>query len=132
MSNKLGTKLSWGIVLVLLALGITQIYVGNTGLGTGLTAGVLGASAGRYIKGQKIKKLQAQGLNPYDERAYYIAGKSAYATLSAAVVISALFVLIGSIVGPQLTVNLYNFLGICLAIMIFIYIGFYYYYSRVM
>ncbi|MDD2510845.1 MAG: DUF2178 domain-containing protein [Syntrophomonas sp.] len=132
MNNKHGSILSWGILLALLTLGIAQIYQGNTGFGTGLTAGVIGASVGRYIKNKKIKKLLAQGLNPYDERVYLIAGKSAYATLCTAVVLSALFVLIGSTLGPQLTVNPFNFLGNCLAILVFIYIGFYYSYSRIM
>lgn len=131
MSYKYGNILGWGVMLVLLALGIGQIYLGNTGFGTGLTAGVIGASVGRYLKQKKIKKLQSQGLNPYDERAYFIAGKSAYATLCTGVVLSALFVLIGSLMGPPITVNPYNFLGNCLAILVFIYIGFYYYYSSI-
>ncbi len=103
MSYKYGNILGWGVMLVLLALGIGQIYLGNTGFGTGLTAGVIGASLGRYLKQKKIKKLQSQGLNPYDERSYFIAGKSAYATLCTGVVLSALFVLIGSLMGPPIT-----------------------------
>lgn len=132
MTYKHGNILSWGIMLILLAVGIDQIYLGNHGFGTGLTAGVITASVGKYLKHQKLKKLQSKGLNPYDERVYFIAGKSAYATLYTGVVLSALFVLIGSILGPQLTVNPFNFLGSCLAILVFIYIGFYYYYSSIM
>lgn len=130
MEQNFRKKLSWLILAILIVVSIFQIKNGNLGFGIGLLVGCIGASIGRIIKQNKIKKLQEKGLNPYDERAFFIAGKASYATLSSTVILSALFVLLGSILGPQLNVNPYNFLGNCLAIIVFIYIAFYYYYNR--
>lgn len=130
MSYKMRNSLSFGILFILIVVGIIQLQAGETGFGTGLIGGSIGAAVGKYFKSREIKELQDKGLNPYDERAYFIAGKAAYSALSAAVIISALFVIIGSIAGPIITVNPYNFLGSCLAILVLLYLIFYLYYNR--
>ncbi len=130
MSYKVPNNISFGILIILIIAGIIQVQAGEIGFGAGLIGGSAGAAAGRYFKAKKIRALQEKGLNPYDERAYYIAGKAAYSALCAAVIFSALFVIIGSIAGPVISVNPYNFLGSCLAILVFLYLIFYLYYSR--
>jgi uncharacterized membrane protein len=40
-----------------------------------------------------------------------------------------LIVLIGSVWGPVILVNPYNFLGLCLCAIVFLYVGYYYYFS---
>lgn len=125
-------KLSWFIILALLGLAVWQITAGKEDFGLGLIAGIVGVSIIRIIKQKQIKELRKQGLNPYDERAYAISYRASYSTLVLIIIFSALFVLVGSILGPEITVNPYNFLGICLALMVFIYTLYYYYYNRQM
>lgn len=132
MSEKLKKITFWITILVLAGLGIWHVTNGVPGFGIGLISGAIGVTAGRLIRQKKISELQNKGLNPYDERTYVIAGKASYATIISGVLISALFILIGSTFGPPVAVNPYNFLGYCLSITVLIYMLFYYYYNRIM
>ncbi len=132
MSEKLRKTTFWITILILAGLGIWHISNGLPGFGTGLIGGAIGVTAGRLIRQKKIRELQNKGLNPYDERTYVIAGKASYATIISGVLISGLFILLGSTFGPTVSVNPYNFLGYCLSIIVLIYIFFYYYYNRIM
>lgn len=129
MTYQMRTWVSWFTLVVLVLLAFWQIAAGNIGFGAGLLAGTLGASVIKWIKLKQLQKMQARGLNPYDERAHMIAGKAAYASLSVFTVVSALFVLAGSLLGPDIKVNPYNLLGICIALLVFIYVAFYYCYN---
>lgn len=115
--------------MVLLALGIWAIYLGKTGFGFGLIAATLAVFVVQSRKTKRIQKQQERGLNPYDERAYYITGKAAYAAYSTFLITSGLFVLVGSIFGPEILVNPYNILGAVIGFLVLLYIGFYYYYN---
>ncbi|NLB18347.1 MAG: DUF2178 domain-containing protein [Syntrophomonadaceae bacterium] len=116
-------------LVILLALGIWAVYVGKTGLGFGLISASIAIFVVRLVKERKVQQLVAQGINPYDERAFYVSGKAAYAGYTFFVIITALVVLLGSIFGPEVTVNPYDFLGLVLAVAVFLYLGFYYYYN---
>jgi len=115
--------------VVLLGLGIWALYIDKVGLGSSLIAVTLAVFVARSIKTRRIKKQEDRGLNPYDERAYYITGKAAYAAISTFLIISGILVLAGSIFGPEVTVNPYNMLGIVICILVILHIGFYYYYN---
>jgi uncharacterized membrane protein len=115
--------------VVLLALGIWAVYLDKVGLGAGLIAATLAVFTVRSIKTKRVKEQQDRGLNPYDERAYYITRKAAYAAYSIFLIASALVVLIGSIFGPEITVNPYNMLGMVIFVMVLLHMGFYYYYN---
>ncbi|NLK52574.1 MAG: DUF2178 domain-containing protein [Syntrophomonadaceae bacterium] len=117
-------------ITILTILGIWQIYQGETGFGVGLISAAVGVSAGKKIRQSKIRELQAKGLNPFDERVSFIANKAAMATWKTIVLLMAVFILLGSVFGPQISVNPYNFLGFWLAIVVIVYYGYYYYYSR--
>lgn len=122
---------SYIITLLLLpALGIWQIMAGQTSLGAALICSALAVTIVRVIKNRRIKEQQARGLNPYDERVHYIAGKASRLAMSAWVLGTAVFVLAGSALGPELAVNPYNFAGINMTILIMFYVAAYYYYDR--
>ena len=58
--------------------------------------------------------MQEKGLDPYDERVWFITGKSAYFAVRVFTVTCAVIVLVGSVWGPEVEVNPYNLLGLCL------------------
>lgn len=118
-----------GFQVALLALGIWAVCIGKAGLGIGLIAATLAVFVIRSIKTKRFKEQQQQGLNPYDERVYYITGKAAYAAFSTFLIVSGLVVLLGSVFGPEITVNPYNLLGFVIAFLVLLHIGFYYYYN---
>lgn len=132
MNEKSLKGITWLLLLFLIGIGIWMIWSGRGDFGLGLIAGAAGVSITKFIKQKHAKELQAQGLNPYDERAYAIGYRASYVTLRISVILAAFFVLIGSILGPQITVNPYNFTGIGLGIMVLIYVVSYRYYNREM
>lgn len=132
MSNKFRNGLSWFVSLFLIAVGIWQIYTGEPDFGAGLIGGIVAVNAVRFMKQKRMKELQAQGMNPYDERTYAISYRASYSTLVIMILLSAAFVLIGSISGPEITVNPYNFTGGWMALMIVVYLIIYYTYNRKM
>lgn len=132
MLSKQNTAAFWVTIAILVGLGLWQLIYVSPGYGTGLIGGAVGVSIARSIKQRKIKEMQAKGLNPYDERVYYIAGKASYAAMVSSILLAALVVLIGSTFGPVVTVNPYDLLGYCIAIMVLLYVIFYYHYTRTM
>lgn len=117
-------------IIVLGALGVWQIVIGESAMGAALISSVLAVTVVRIIKNRRLEEQIARGLNPNDERAYYIAGKAASCTLSIWIAGTALFVLGGSTLGPELAVNPYNFAGIGMTLLILVYIAAYYYFNR--
>jgi len=132
MSEKTRRGLRGLVTLMLLACGVWQVIAGEEAFGAGLIGATVCVSIVQYRKRKRIKELQAKGMNPEDERAYAISYKAGHSALNTGIMLAALYVLIGSMAGPQITVNPYNFLGICLAIVVFIYLIFYFYYNSKM
>ncbi|HPF43714.1 MAG TPA: DUF2178 domain-containing protein [Syntrophomonadaceae bacterium] len=120
------------VLLIIGGIAVWQIMTGNTSFGTGLLAGILIAGVLLGINSRQIIQNTEKGMDPYDERVWAVAGKASYAALKIFAVIIALIVLLGSIWGPQLMVNPYNLLGICLAGLMLTYVCFYYYYNSKM
>lgn len=129
MKTKNRDFLRYIMLFLLFSIGLWQNIIGNMAYGNGLMGGAIGVFISISLKQKKIRQIEAQGLNTYDERAWFIAGRAAYFTYLTFALGSALFILIGSIWGPPLLVNPYNFLGICLCILILLYICFYYYFN---
>ncbi len=129
MTTRVRYIISTCFQVLLLAMGIWGIYIGKTGIGFGLVAATLAIFVIRSIKIRKIKELEERGMNPYDERAYYLAGKAAYAAYCVFLITSGLVVLAGSIFGPEILVNPYNLLGFVIMALVLLHIGFYYYYN---
>lgn len=117
-------------LLILFFSGIWKISQGDIGLGSSLIGATVGVAIVRTIRQNKIREMQVKGLNPYDERIVFISDKASRLTLTIGIVLAAFFVLLGSVFGPQVQVNPYNFLGFCIAILIFIYLISYYHYSK--
>ena len=116
--------------MVLVAgIAIWQIVSGNSSFGTGLLVGVVVAAGSLEIR-QRRSVICEKGMNPYDERAWSLAGMAAYVSVRIFVISIAVIVLIGSIWGPQVQVNPYNLLGLCLCALLGLYVGSYYYYNR--
>lgn len=118
------------VLAVLAIIAIWQITSGKSDFGIGLLAGLIMAAVALGIKNRQLGKVYEKGMNPYDERVWSIAGKASYAAMRVFVIIIALFVLIGSVWGPDFQVNPYNLLGICLSGLVFLYVCFYYYFNR--
>lgn len=118
------------ILLVLSGIGIWQIYVGNTSFGSGLLGGAILTFIISTMKLTRIRRAQALGMNPMDERTWTMAGMAAYMSYVTYALILAGIILLGSIWGPKILVNPYNLLGICLCGIVFLYVGFYYYYNQ--
>lgn len=117
------------MLFLIFSLGVWQNLSGNISYGSGLMGGALGVFIAITLKQRKIKRLEAQGLNTYDERAWFIAGRAAYFTYLTFTLTSAFIVIIGSTWGPEVLVNPYNFLGVCLSLMVLLYIGYYYFFN---
>lgn len=124
--------LRYSILLILFGIGLWQIHSGNINFGSGLLGGAIFAFIASTIKQSKIRKVQEQGMNPYDERNWSIAGKAAHAAYQTFALGAACIVLFGSIWGPQTLVNPYNLLGLCLGALVLLYVCFFYYYSRIL
>ncbi len=125
------TRLIKYLILALMAgIAVWQIAAGNSPFGTGLLIGIIIAAGSVEIKQRRISELQRKGLNPYDERAWSLAGMAAYGSIRIYAISLALIILAGSIWGPQIKVNPYNLLGLCLCALLGLYVGSYYYYNQ--
>lgn len=120
----------YAVVILLIWAGLWHLYAGNAGMGVGLIAGAIGSAAARCLIRRRLQADIDKGLNPRDERAFVLAEKSARAALTSGVLSAALIILLGSIFYPAPPVNPYDLLGFCLAILVGLYLGFYYYYNR--
>ncbi len=129
MSHKQMIFIKYFILAIIGVIAIWQISTGNYSFGTGLLAGIIMAGVILGIKNRQLNLMLEKGINPYDERVWTIAGKASYNSMRIFVVISAIIVLTGSIWDPQTLVNPYNLLGICIAVLMLLYVCFYYYYN---
>ncbi len=129
MNRKNRELLRYIILFLLLSIGVWQILSGNSASGSGLIGSAILVFIMVTFKQEKIRQAEAQGINVYDERTWYIAGRAGYFTYLTFVLATAFTVLIGSVWGPQVLVNPYNLLGICVCGMVLLYIGFYYYFN---
>jgi uncharacterized membrane protein len=120
----------YAVVILLICAGTWHLQLGRPGMGAGLIAGAIGVTIARCLKQRRLQADIDKGLNPYDERAYVLAEKSARAAMITGILTAALIIILGSIFYPTPMVNPYDFLGYCLAIMVGLYLGFYYYYNR--
>ncbi|NLO21708.1 MAG: DUF2178 domain-containing protein [Syntrophomonadaceae bacterium] len=119
------------IVLLLIALGSYIISTGDIGMGVGLIAGALGVFALKFIQHRKIAQLAQKGIVSHDERSLYLSSKAALAAVRIYILILALLVLAGSVFDPGWPLTPWDLIGILMALMVFLWIGFYYYYNRV-
>ena len=117
------------MLFLLFSLGMWQNLSGNSAYGIALMGAAIFVFIAVTFKQRKIRKMEAQGLNTYDERAWFVAGRAAYFTYLTFALGSAFVVLLGSVWGPQVLVNPYNFLGICLSLLVLLYICYYYYFN---
>lgn len=132
MSDKMRKSMSWGVLVLLILIGVWQINAGEYDFGIGLIGAGITVSVVRGMKQRRITELQKQGINPYDERFYAIGYRAAYSTLVTIILLSAGFVLIGSVIGPEVTVNPYDFMGLWLGFTVLVYIFTYYWFNRKM
>ncbi|MDI9479686.1 MAG: hypothetical protein ACOXZ6_00020 [Syntrophomonadaceae bacterium] len=130
MNSKNTQCIKWLSLVLVAGIAIWQIVSGNSSFGTGLLVGVVVAAGSLEIRQRRISDMQKKGMNPYDERAWSLAGMAAYVSVRIFVISIAVIVLIGSIWGPQVQVNPYNLLGLCLCALLGLYVGSYYYYNR--
>ena len=118
-------------ILLLIALGSYIISTGDLGMGVGLIAGALGVFALKFIQNRKISQMAQKGLVAHDERSLYLSAKAALAAVRVYILILALLVLAGSVLDPLWPLTPWDLIGILLALMVFLWIGFYYNYNRV-
>lgn len=130
---KISTRKRTALVAIMLCLvitGILSLSAGKTSYGIGIIGGalVIGVISWRNIN--QIARMEEQGVNPYDERVMQIAGLAAQGAIKLSMLGLALFVGFGSVIGPVIKVNPYDFAGYLLFIICFLYIGFYAYHKR--
>lgn len=121
----------YAVIILLICAGTWHLQLGRPGMGAGLIAGAIGVAIVRFIKQRQLQAMIDRGLNPYDERACVLAEKSARAAMVTGVLAAAPVIILGSVFYPTPLVNPYDFLGYCMAIMVGLYLGFYYYYNRI-
>ncbi|MGE5397443.1 MAG: DUF2178 domain-containing protein [Chitinophagales bacterium] len=117
-------------LVIMLLIGIWAWFHGKTDIATGLIGASIGVFVINVVKDKRIADMKAKGLNPHDERAVMVSGKAASMAITCFVLVSAVVVLVGSIWGPKIAANPFNLIGLCMTLLIFIYVGFYYYYSH--
>lgn len=116
-------------MLLVITVGILNIIYGNVGFGTALIVIILAVSIARFLKEKRTAELIAKGINPKDERSYFISGLASRTTLSISIILGVIIMLLGSI-GPKTFVNPYDFLGYCISVVLLIYIATFYYYNK--
>lgn len=128
--NKKRMIIQFVVLLIMVGIGFWASFNGKSELGLALICASIGVFIVNIRKLKRLSDMQAKGLNPYDERSYYVGGKAAGRAVQVFVLASAAIVLLGSVWGPQITVNPYNLLGLCMTGLIMLYVVFYYYYDR--
>ncbi len=129
MNSKTRGLLKYIILILMFGIGLWQAIAVNSPFGSGLMGAAVLVFIVTSMKQARIRRLEEQGLNVYDERVWFVAGRAAYYAYVTFALGSALVVLLGTVWGPQLLVNPYNLLGICLSILVLLYVGFYYYFN---
>jgi len=115
---------------LLLALGIYLVNKGDTGMGAGLIAGAAGVLTVKLIQFKRIAKLEIQGKVAYDERSIYLSSKASLAAIRIYILVLAVLVLTGSAFCPNWNITPWDLMGFLLAFLVFLWIGFYYYFNR--
>ncbi len=118
-------------IILLIVLGIYMTKTGDLGMGIGLIAGALGVFAVKSIQRRKMAQMAQMGMVAHDERSSYLSSKAALAAVRIYILILALLVLAGSVLDPVWPLTPWDLIGILLALMVALWIGFYYYYNRV-
>ncbi|MGE5455147.1 MAG: DUF2178 domain-containing protein [Methylocystaceae bacterium] len=119
----------FAVVFGLAMIGVWDIAAGRVAEGIGVMAGTLTVAGISWYRINKIRDLENKGVNIYDERVMHVAGRAAQGAVKLFTLGLALFVGIGGVVGPRVTVNPYNFAGYLLAIILLLYVGLYYYHG---
>jgi uncharacterized membrane protein len=130
MIRKYTRIINYLIFALLAGIAIWLILTENSSFGMGLLVGVIIAVSSSEIRQRRIRAMQEKGLDPYDERVWFITGKSAYFAVRVFTVTCAVIVLVGSVWGPEVEVNPYNLLGLCLCFLLGLYVVTYYYYNN--
>ncbi len=118
-------------VILLIALGVYMITRGDSGMGTGLIAGAIGVFTAKSIQFKKMTKLESEGKVAYDERSLYLSSKAALAAIRIYILVLASLVLAGSVFDPAWPLTPWDLIGFLLALLVFFWVGFYYYYNKV-
>lgn len=120
----------YGTVVLLLALGIYQAAKGDTGTGIGIIAGAAGVFTVKSIQFKRIAEMKTQGKVVYDERSIYLSSKASLAAIRIYILVLAVLLLMGSVFSPaSWTINPWDLIGFLLAFLVFLWIGFYYYFN---
>lgn len=109
------------VLLILIPIGIWDLYVGKTGYGTGIIFGTLGVLLVSWRNIKRIKDMEEKGIEIYDERIMQVAGLAAQGAIKLFALGLALFIGLGAVIGPITKVNPYNFAGYLLAIVLILY-----------
>ena len=121
----------YSIIILLIILAIYLINSGEIGMGIGLISGAVGVFAVKSIQRWKIAQLAKKGIVSYDERSLYLSAKAALATIRIYILLLFLLVLTGNAFNPICPLAPWDLSGILLALLVFLWIGFYYYYNKV-
>ncbi len=121
----------YGTVILLLALGLYLIWNGDSGMGTGIIAGAAGVFTIKSVQRRKMEKLQAKGIISYDERSLYLSARAALAAVRIYILLLAVIVLAGKVFDPVLPFTHWDLIGFLLALLVILWIGFYYYLNQV-
>jgi len=115
---------------LLFLLGLYMITTDKSGLGIGLISGAIGVFTVKIIQFKRIAKLESEGKVAYDERSIYLSSKAALSAMRVYILVLALIVLAGSAFAPALRVTPWDLMGFLLAFIVFLWIGFYYYFNK--
>ncbi|MBC7076043.1 MAG: DUF2178 domain-containing protein, partial [Syntrophomonadaceae bacterium] len=101
-----------------------------TGTGIGIIAGAAGVFTVKSIQFKRIAEMKTQGKVVYDERSIYLSSKASLAAIRIYVLVLAVLLLIGSVFFPvSWAINPWDLIGFLLAFLVFLWIGFYYYFN---
>lgn len=118
-------------IILLIALGVYVLKTGESGMGTGLIASAIGVFSVKSIQNKRLVKLESEGKVAFDERSLYLSSKAALAAIRIYILVLAVIVLAGSVFDPVWPLTPWDLIGFLLALLVFLWIGFYYYFIRV-
>lgn len=133
MAMKISSRKSIGLIAVvfgLVMIGVWNISTGHIAEGIGVIAGTLAVAGVSWYRINEMRNLEQKGVNIYDERVMHVAGLAAQGAVKLFTLGLALFVGVGGVVGPTVSVNPYNFAGYLLTIILLLYVGLYYYHKE--
>ncbi|KUG03503.1 hypothetical protein ASZ90_019065 [hydrocarbon metagenome] len=118
-------------IILLIVLGVYLISTGDSGMGTGLIAGAIGVFSVKSIQHNRMAKLESEGKVAFDERSLYLSAKAALAAIRIYILVLAVALLAGSVFDPVWPLTPWDLIGFMLALLVFLWIGFYYYLNQV-